>query len=164
MIGDFWKKLFKRSTQKTVEQPEDTEPVFVKQYTLVIPDNMMLDYNCFFDCNNIPVSYETEISSGGFHDCLKLPNTAAVREYLTQLAKSNTKKLLNSKTRTISIVKMRHDKQVLILPDLKQAKPAVIIAPFYGKTSTKHEKDCWVLYVTPEINRTIVNQIKTITR
>lgn len=163
MASNFWKKLFKRETPVSVEQSETSEHIFVEKYVLAKPNNMMVDYTWFFDCRAIPVAYEPE-NSGGFNDCLTLPNTFAVRRYLTQLMNTDNKRLSDPRTRTVSIVKMTHDKHVLVYPELNRNIPSARIAPFYGKKQNEEERDSWVLYVTPEINRVIVNQIKTITR
>ena len=163
MASNFWKKLFKRETPVSVEQSETSEHIFVEKYVLAKPNNMMVDYTWFFDCRTIPVAYEAE-NFDGFHDCVNLPNTFAVRIYLKQLINTDPEKLSNPRTRTIYIVKMTHDKHVLVYPDLSRTRPSARIAPFYGKPSDEENRDSWVLYVTPEINRVLVNRIKTLTR
>ena len=156
-------KLLKKNEKTTAkteadEQKKYVRPDFVKQYVLTNPNLLFMDYRYFFDCDEIPVAYEQETRTG-FQTCVQLPNNKFIREYLLQLYAAKNEVLQDSKTRTISVIQIAPNDYLYILPDLKHMKNPVMLVGF-----KKEPHYSWVLNVNPEINRAIVEQLKTFTR
>ena len=126
---------------------------FVEQYTLTQPKELMFGYDCWSDCRNVPVRYEQNGNNSGFAACVELPSIVFFRWWKT-IQTAPQEVLNNPKSRTISIVNLKNGKKFFILPNVKDIKRP-IYAYEVGSLSTGS---------TPEINRAIVEQIKTFTR
>ena len=146
------KKNKQKSSGTTLHGLPSPKYDFVKQYTLVNPRKMLLDYNLFSWCENIPVKYESENSSGWSH-CVSLP-TQVFLGYLNALERAPDRIANDPKSRTISVVSLKNDRFLFILPNLKSPKK-----PIYA-----YEQGTLAFDVTPEINRAIVEQVKMFTR
>jgi len=127
----------------------------VEQYTVVDPKRVMTDYSLFEYCANVPVACEDGAKSGGLINCHMLPTTA-VMGFLKALQRMPTEKIADPKMRTIAIVHLAQNRRVVIGPSLRTPKTPVICP-------VDDDKD-WFLYVTPEKNRAMVEQLKLHTR
>ena len=141
-----------KSSKDTDNTPGRTKYDFIKQYTLVNPHKMFLDYNLFSWCENMPVKYETEHGTG-WTPCVLLP-TQVFLGYLHALERAPERIASNPKFRTVFVVNLKNDRKLCILPNLRSPK----------KTVYAYEPGELAFHVTPEINRAIVDQVKTITR
>jgi len=152
-------KLFqKRNRQQSTTTKSKYD--FVEQYTLVDPKNVLIDYSAFNMCKKIPVACEhIESTTSTFKNCVHLPNNKPFSDFLYQLTLCDKKQIKNPIFRTISIVNMAPGKQLFILPDIKNIRSPICVVNFDSGNT-----DDWVLYVTPEINRAIVDQVKMFTR
>ena len=150
-------KLFKKnnkqqSSGETVHNLPRPKYNFVEQYTLVNPRNVLLNYNVFSLCENMPVRYESKYGDG-WTECVSLP-TQVFLGYLNALKHAPDIIVNDKKMRTISVVNLKNNRQLFILPNLKSPKK-----PIYA-----YEQGTLAFDVTPEINRAIVEQIKMFTR
>ena len=150
-------KLFKKnnkqqSSGKMTRDPRGPKCNFIKQYTLVNPRKMLLDYNLFALCENMPVKYESE-NGDGWSQSVSLP-TQVFLGYLNALERAPDRIANDPKMRTVSVVNLKNNRQLFILPNLRTPKK-----PVYA-----YEPGTLGFDVTPEINRAIVEQIKMFTR
>lgn len=134
---------------------DSQKPYFVKQYTLVDPRNLMIDYTLFFGRKFIPVAYEEYSKKEAFHTTILLP-TSMFAEYLTDLNNAPTEVSSDFKNRTISIISMENGQKLYMIPEWRNNKKVKAIF-------TEHELPI-AFNVTPEINRAIVEQLKIYTR
>ena len=134
---------------------EQQKPVFVKQYTLVDPKALMIDYTLFFGRKYIPVAYEEHSRKEAFHSTVMLP-TSMFAQYLTDLNDAPADVSAIAKNRTISIITLNNEQKIYMIPDLIGNEK---VNTYY----TKHELPM-AFNVTPEINRAIIEQYKIYTR
>lgn len=132
---------------------------FVEQYTIIDPKRVLIDYGVFSLCGKIPVACEeSAVSSCGFRQCIELP-TNLVFSFLMELKDAPAETIINPKMRTISMVHLTPDCMIFIKPNLQNPK-----MPTFYRINSKGPRQDWVLYVTPEKNRAIVEQLKIHTR
>ena len=148
---NFLTKKQKSSDGNTNNLP-DTKHDVIKQYTLTNPHKMLLDYNVFSWCENMPVKYETE-RGNGWTPCVMLP-TQVFLGYLNALERAPERIVSNPKFRTVFVVNLKNDRKLFILPNLRSPKQ-----PVYA-----YEPGELAFHVTPEINRAIAAAVKTYTR
>lgn len=134
------------------------QSVIVEKYVLIQPRKLLIDYSLFDDRKTIPVAYEQSTNTS-WNKCVVLPNEKPIRIFLKHLRDAEPETVNSEKMRTISIVKIDNDKDLYIFPDLKGKKQYEMFVHF-----KKQDKYSWAHYVTPEINRAIVEQIKLHTR
>ena len=156
-------RLFKTKVQPVSEQEQNkdskTKPDFIKQYTLFDPKKVMVTYSAFSNCSTIPVAYESNVFKGIFAQCFQMPNQEPFVNYLKQLSNAKPEVAASHKKRTISVIELDKDKNIFILPNLEHKKTLSIVVSFKdGNTES------WPLFMTPEINRAIVEQLKFYTR
>ena len=137
------------------EQPQNTQPVvqsskYIEKYVITDPKDVLLNYNLFSDAAEIPV----RVTSDGWGHCVPLP-TNIFLGYLNKLAGTSKTITNNLKFRTVFIVSLLNKKKAYILPNAKDLNQWYIAIKKPGDLG---------LNTTPEINRAIVEQIKTITR
>ena len=162
-MANFLKNLFGKKQTKPATKTNETvcaEVIpqskydFVKQYTIVHPRLVLINYNLFGGCSYIPVAHEVR-SKTGFNHSVELPNHSVIWTFLEDLSATNPMDI-SPKARTISVLKK--DNQIIyIIPNIKEPKTPVIFMP------NAMEKG-WSLGLTPEINRAIVEQMKIHTR
>lgn len=142
-------------------QPEEKFD-FVEQYTLINPKLLLNgSYSLWSLCKNVPVAYESKSTEkgSGWTQCVELPTHKPIMEFLYQLEHADAEIVKQPKNRTISIINFEKGKRMFIVPDLKQPKNPVFIVDFESG-----DERAWFLHVTPQINRAIVKQLKTIMR
>lgn len=132
--------------------PQPTSPL-VQQYTLVPPKQVFIDYDLFQYCKEIPVGYEQSDNNSGFHECVSLP-TEVVLTYLNALKYASDEVVQDPLNRTISIIQLKGNEKLYILPNLKSPKHPISVC----------EENALGLLTTPEINRAITEQLKMYTR
>ena len=157
-MKDILKKIFskKEKTEKPAAEKSLPKPMFdfVQQYTLVNPNQVMVDYSDWSSCKEIPVAYEKEGKSSGFAECVQLP-TKIIGGFLYELQNAPGKIIDNPVMRTVSVINLKNGKKMYILPNLQSPKtPDIFI---------EKPKEL-AFHVNPEINRAIVNQLKLYTR
>ena len=153
------KNLFNKKTQvvnQLTEEsviPESIYP-FVEQYTLVSPKNMMMDYELWELCKKMPVAYEIEGETHGWQPCVKL-DTKIILPFLRELSKIQLN--IDKKTRTVSVIYLNKDKNkcLYVLQNLQKGKDASVRVEY----DDGNEKD-WHLYMTPEIRKAVIEQMK----
>ena len=160
-------KLFHKK-QKAAPQAEKPTYValprpkydFVEQYTIVDPKRVLNGgYELFAGCSTIPVvCEESGVSQCGFRQGIPLP-TNIIFGLLMELKKRPVEQIADSKMRTISFVNLAKDCRIVIGPNFESPKQPV----FWIVNSSGPKRD-WVLHVTPEKNRAIVEQLKIYTR
>ena len=157
-------KLFNKKVAPTASKT-DYAPLprpkysFVEQYTIVDPKKVMNGgYRMWQLCKTVPVvCEESSVSSCGFLSGIEMP-TDIVLGFLNALEKAPAETIVDPKMRTLSIIHLSKDQRVVVGPDLKNSKTPIFWAP-----DSKGKGD-WVMYVTPEKNRAIVDALKLHTR
>lgn len=135
---------------------------FIDQYILADPKNVLINYSAFNMCGKIPVACETvESKTSTFKNCVHLPNQPEFTDYLTSLTTADKKLIKNPLYRTIYVVNLAQKKQMFILPDIKNIKNPIFSVVFSDEP--EKEKD-WFLYMTPTLNRAVIEAVKTYTR
>lgn len=124
----------------------------VKAYRIVNPKKIMINYDLFAYCKNIPVAIEGDNPHAGFYKSFDVP-TKDFLPYLTQLSYAPDEIVTNPATRTFYVIELKNDKKMYIYPNLKHKKNPLMV----------FEKDI-AFNVTPEINQAITNVLKTFTR
>ena len=160
-------KLFHKK-QKAAPQAEKPTYValprpkydFVEQYTIVDPKRVLNGgYNLWSLCEKVPVvCEESKVSPCGFHSCIELP-TNIVMGFLQTLEAAKPETIAEPKMRTISIVKISDNHRIVIGPNFESPKTPV----FWVVVEDAPKKD-WILHMTPEKNRAIVDALKIHTR
>ena len=147
-----------QKTQKPAFAPvERPKYDFVEQYTIVDPKRVLTDYKLFSGCKNIPVVCEESTKTPcGFASAIELP-TKIIVGFLEALEKAPAEKIADPKMRTISIIHLDKDQRVVVGPCLGAPK-----TPILWPVDSKENN--WVLHVTPEKNRAIVDALKIHTR
>ena len=130
---------------------------FVKQYVITDPNYVMVDgYKTWGLCKYTPVAYDNQDSTSGWLNAVQLPTEWAL-PFLKTLKNSAPEIRNDPRQRLISVIQLAENRKLYILPSLKQKKGSVIIS--WNNQNSKNKGD-WVMYVTPEINRAIVEQAK----
>ena len=156
---DFFKK--NKPTQDIKENQEYTIPKskfdFVEQYVVVDPDNVLhCGYEMWEMCDMTPVAYDNN-NAGGWVNTVELPSVW-VQKFLKFLSTKATPEIRKDPTqRLISVINMKDNHKIYIVPYLGNKHGSYIISE--NEDDKEHSRD-WVLYVTPEINRAIVEQVK----
>ena len=156
--GLFRKKRDKKEATYTL--PAKPKYDFVEQYTILDPKRVMNGgYNLFSECETIPVlCEEADVSPFGFRVCKRLP-TNIVIGFLEDLNKASDEQIADPKMRTISMIHLSPDCRFIIGPNIASPKH-----PAYYILDENDQRYDWVLHVTPEKNRAIVEQMKIHTR
>ena len=165
-MANLFNKMFGK--KRPVQQPnKKTEyaPVprpkysFVEQYTIVDPKHVLMDYSLFELCETIPVLCESPAPSGEvFPEGFRM-RTDVVMGFLKTLEKMPAEKIADPKMRTLTIVHLSDAHRVVISPNFAEPKSV----NFWLIDADKNSKD-WVLHVTPEKNRAIIDAVKIHTR
>ena len=167
IIDNVKSKFGKQSPVQHVSAPTDQETKkipdqfdFMEHYTFIDPRKVMIDYDLFSLCSEVPVACETnEDISSGFQTATPIPTKIAL-DFIHMLKATPAEKIEPKAMRTISIIHTKKGKSIVIMPDL-QFKTNVIIWDTSAKPGTK---GTWFLDTTPEINRAIVEATKIHTR
>ncbi len=146
--------------QKTFEPVAKPKYDFVEQYTIVDPKKVFYGgYDSWVGCENIPVVCEEHYKTpNGVGYYAELP-AKIVMGFLMELQRKSAAEIENPKMRTLSIIHISKHHRVIIGPNFYSPKFPV----FWVITDDADRKD-WVFYVTPEINRAIVDALKIHTR
>ena len=133
---------------------------FVEQYTIVDPKKVLNGgYDLWQLCDTVPVVCEESTKSiCGFSQGIMLP-TRIVMGFLMELKNKPAEEIADPKMRTLSIVHISKNHRVVIGPNFESPKNPV----FWLVASDAAKKD-WIMYVTPEKNRAIVDALKIHTR
>lgn len=134
---------------------EQHKPNFVKQYTLVDPKKLMINYELFFNRNRIPVAYEERSRKEAFHSTILLP-ASVFAKYLVDLYNAPSEITDDPKMRTISIITLNNGQKMYMIPDLQTQKDPTLYLNLHDLPMAFN--------VTPEINRAIAEQWKIYTR
>lgn len=155
---EFFKK--KMGSNQHIQQTYQKQSQYkiVEQYTLVPPNKLLTDYSLFESSKTIPVAYEQK-SGTGWNKTILLPNKLQIRNFLQQLKDADFETIQDAKYRTVSVIKIGDGKNIYIVPNLKHKDIPSIVVHF-----EKQDKYPWPYYITPEINRVIVEQLKFYTR
>ncbi len=169
-MAKFFEKLFKKKQQNVSTEPkgdETTRPVlprpkydFVEQYTIIDPKKVLNGgYRMWELCEKVPVvCEESEVSPCGFRSCIELP-TNIVMGFLCTLEAAESKTIEDPKMRTLSIVHMSDNHRIVIGPNFESPK-----TPVFWLVAEDAPKKDWILHVTPEKNRALVDALKIHTR
>ena len=127
----------------------------VEQYIIADPNNLMHGgYELWSFCEFTPVAYEEKESSGWLL-AVQLPSRW-VQPFLKQLKQSAPEIRKDPTQRLISVIHLNDDHKLYIVPNLKEKRGSVLL----GEHIDAKRKNDWMYYVTPEINRAIVEQAK----
>ncbi len=160
--------IFKKEAVKPVQSAE--KPVskilakpkydFVEQYTVIDPKKLLSGgYELWQMCENVPVACEEEgVPTTGFIRCKMLP-TKIVMGFLCELQKKTSEEIEDPKMRTLSIVHISQNHRIVIEPNFESPK-----SPVFWLVADDAPKKDWILHVTPEKNRAIVDALKIHTR
>ena len=133
---------------------------FVEQYTVIDPKKVFNGgYSLWELCENVPVACEeSEVSPTGFISCKMLP-TKIMMGFLEELYQKPANEIIDPKKRTISIVHISKNHSIVIGPNFESPK-----APVFWLVADDAPKKDWILHVTPEKNRALVDALKIHTR
>ena len=155
------KDIFTKETPKAEKTAETKTTVipksqysFVEQYVIADPCNIMGDYELWSWCKFTPVAYEGKESTG-FLASVELP-TCWAQPFLKALKQSAPEIRKDPTQRLISVIHLGDNHKLYIVPNLKNKKGSVLL----GENNNRQHKNDWMFYVTPEINRAIVEQAK----
>lgn len=155
------KNVFKTKAPKATEiKTAVVNPIpksqysFVEQYVLD-PNYIMNHYELWSFCEFTPVAYEGKKTPCGFLCMVQLP-TYWAQSFLKQLKQSAPEIRKDPTQRLISVIHLKDDHKLYVVPSLKEKKGSVIL----GEHNDEKRKNEWMYYVTPEINRAIVEQAK----
>ncbi|MCQ2562338.1 MAG: hypothetical protein MJ158_01835 [Alphaproteobacteria bacterium] len=153
-IHTFKVKATEHTQTDNPTQPKHELPSFAQEYVLVDSKMCLSNYGYFSLCKHIPVAIETKDSTG-FYNCIQLPTSAVFMDYLNILYNLPAEELANPLTRTITVFTLDKDKYIYVLPPFK-ALTGNVVVHFEEDPTAKG----WPLYVTPELNKTLVRQLK----
>ena len=154
-------------TKFLTKQPENTTKQntiipksaynFVEQYVLADPNNLnFCGYEMWDFCEMTPVAYQQTALQSGWLNTVELPSIW-VQKFLNALKNSSPDVRNDPTQRLISVINMNAGHKLYITPHLKDKTGSYLISEYENDNKRKYD---WVLYVTPEINRAIVEQIK----
>lgn len=154
------KRVFGKSTTKadTVKTPAipKSQYSFVEQYVIADPNRIMNGgYDIWGLCKFTPVAYEGEETTG-FLSTLKLPTDWAL-PFLKTLKNSDPEIRQDPRQRLISVINLDEKHKLYVVPNLKAKKSSIIVGEHNDDEKRKND---WLFYITPEINRAIVEQAK----
>ena len=107
-------------------------------------------------CEMTPVAYQKHAFESGWLNTIDLPSFWAQR-FLNELKNAAPEIRNDPLQRLISIINLRAGHKLYITPHLKDKTASYLVNEY--KNDDKRNRD-WVLYVTPEINRAIIEQVK----
>ena len=156
------KNAFKDETPKAVETKATvansipkSQYSFVEQYIIADPNKLMHGgYELWSLCEFTPVAYE-EKESSGWLPAVQLPSSWA-QPFLKHLKQSDPEIRKDPTQRLISVIRLADGHKLYIVPNLNEKHGSVLLGEHIDE---KHRND-WMYYVTPEINRAIVEQAK----
>lgn len=156
------KNVFKNEVSKATEtKTAVANPIpksqysFVEQYIIADPNKLMHGgYELWSFCEFTPVAYE-EKESSGWMPAVQLPSRW-VQPFLKQLKQSAPEIRKDPTQRLISVIHLKDDHKLYIVPNLKEKRGSVLL----GENGDEKHRNEWMYYVTPEINRAIVEQAK----
>ena len=154
------KKVFRKQEPKvaTIQKPAipKSQYSFVEQYVIADPNKLLNGgYELWGFCEFTPVAYEGEESSCGFLSAVQLPSSWA-QPFLKQLKQSAPEIRKNPAQRLVSVINLDDGHKLYIVQNLKEKRGSVLL----GEYNDEKRKNDWMYYVTPEINRAIVEQAK----
>lgn len=128
---------------------------FVEQYVIADPNKLMHGgYELWSFCKFTPVAYE-EKESSGWLPAVQLPSSWA-QPFLKQLKQSDPEIRKDPTQRLISVIRLADGHKLYIVPNLKEKRGSILL----GEHNDAKRRNDWMYYVTPEINRAIVEQAK----
>lgn len=130
----------------------ETKYSFVKKYTLVDPKEVFLDYEYFSLCETTPTSIEGKPGED-FHRAIPFP-TEVILPILRFLKKSPAEISKSPLYRTVYEIQLKNNETAYVVPSIKYTKCAELGV----------ERKRVAFNVTPEINRAIIDCVKTFTR
>ena len=130
---------------------------FVEQYVLADPNNLKFcSYEMWDFCEMTPVAYQTTNTESGWLNTVDLPSFWA-QQFLNVLKNSDSAVRNDPKQRLVSVINMKDGHKLYIAPHLGDTSASYLVNEYENNEKRKYD---WVLYVTPEINRAIVEQVK----
>ena len=129
-----------------------TKYSFVTKYVLANPKNMFMGYEYFSLCPTVPVAVENTKDTD-FREAVKIP-TKIILPLLIWLKESPAEISNNTLNRTVYKIELKNNKTAYVIPDVKYERCGNVV----------FEKRGIAFNVTPEINRAIIDCIKTFTR
>jgi len=128
---------------------------FVEQYIIADPNNLLHGgYELWSFCEFTPVAYE-EKESSGWLPSVQLPSSWA--QPFLKLLKQTAPEIRKDPTqRLISVIRLADGHKLYVVPNLKEKRGSILLGEY---SDTKRRND-WMYYVTPEVNRAIVEQAK----
>ena len=156
------KNAFTKETPKAAETKASvanripkSQYSFVEQYVIADPNKLMHGgYELWSFSEFTPVAYE-EKESSGWLSAVQLP-TIWVQPFLKHLKQSAPEIRKDPTQRLISVTHLADGHKLYIVPNLKEKRGSVLL----GEHSDAKRRNDWMYYVTPEINRAIVEQAK----
>ena len=157
---NFFEKIFNKKqtnfvpdTMPMAEKNVAKKPDIVKSYVLVNPKGVMLNYELFSLCENIPVAVESKNASmTGICDAIPLP-TKEFLPYIRELTAAPDAIAANPAKRTVFVVELLNNEKMYIFPNLKSPKN-----PYMAFENNV------AFNVNPAINAAITKALKNFTR
>ena len=131
----------------------ETKYSFVKKYTLVHPKKVSIDYELFSLCETTPTSIEGKPGED-FHRAIPFP-TEVILPILRFLEKSSDEISKSPLYRTVYEIQLKNNETAYVVPSIEYKKCAELGI---------EERKRFPFNVTPEINRAIIDCVKTFTR
>ena len=160
-LKNFFKKETPETTATIAYGIPKSQYSFVEQYIIVDPQKVQNGGYGFRIIRKFTlVAYEGKKIDGKFLPTIQLPTDWAL--FFLKRFKRSAPEVRNDPTqRLISIIHLDDKHKLYVVPNLKTKKGSAFVG---GNTADKERKNDWVFYVTPEINRAIVEQVKIRTR
>jgi len=155
------KNIFRKETPemeaaKTPAVPK-SQYSFVEQYIISDPNKVMNGgYELWGLCEFMPVLYDNQETLECFGKAVKLPTDWA-QPFLKLLKNSEPEIRKDPTQRLISVINLGGNHKLYVVPNLKTKKSSVIVGEHNDDPKRKSD---WLFYITPEINRAIVEQAK----
>lgn len=160
------KNIFRKGTQKvdeTLTKKEQTPIIpksqysFVEQYVIADPNKVANGgYEFWGLCRFTPVLYDNQETHECFGEVVHLPTDWA-QPFLKILKNSDPEIRQDPRQRLISVINLGGKHKLYVVPKLETKKSSVIVGEHNDDEERKND---WIFYITPEINRAIVEQAK----
>ena len=114
----------------------------------------MSGYDYWSGCDTVPAAIEDSENTAGWGKCVELP-TKLFLNYLVKLKNAPIELSQNPVMRTVYKISLQNNEIMYIYPNLQDIK-----TPWIALSNRR----TWPFDVTPQINRAIVDAMKTYTR
>ena len=90
----------------------------VKEYCIVNPKKVMINYSWFEYCKYTPVAIEHKNQNAGFYPSVDVPSTEFLL-YMNQLSVAPDEVAENPRNRKLCIIELKNKGKLYVLPNLK---------------------------------------------